>query len=180
MTTMAAATTADQAFEDYSIYSGLSDAELIQLAIECSLSDIPSSEPSERSSYSLATASQPMPFEHETMPTLLELQQENHRALRQTALHTRNIPPAANPHQTANLPSQNRPESSHNCAGDGVRVCSWTKNNNGGLQVRLKPMESGQTTELISDWTRGIERDFSPLVNHFNGHVCYTISHLEE
>ncbi|XP_076129286.1 ankyrin repeat and SOCS box protein 2-like [Alosa pseudoharengus] len=143
MTTMAAATTADQAFEDYSIYSGLSDAELIQLAIERSLSDIfsPSSEPSERSSYSLAAASQPMPFEHEAMPTLLELQQENHRALRQTALHTRNIPPAANPHQTANHPSQNQPESSHNCAGDGVRVCSWTKSNNGGLQVRLKPME---------------------------------------
>ncbi|XP_048106948.1 ankyrin repeat and SOCS box protein 2-like [Alosa alosa] len=151
MTTMAAASTADQAFEDYSNYSGLSDAELIQLSIERSLSDIfsPSSEHSQRSSCSLAAASQPMPFEHETMPTLLELQQENHRALRQTALHTRNIPPAANPHQTANHPSQNRTESSHNSAEDGARVCSWTKSKTGGLQVRLKPMDMSAIQSAI-------------------------------
>ena len=92
---------ANMAYEDYSIYSNLSEDDLIQLAIERSLADLfrPSSVPSQRTTQGSSSSSSSSG--EQTVPTFQQVQ-GHFRAQRQAALHTQNID--ADLPQTDNFP----------------------------------------------------------------------------
>ncbi|XP_062406743.1 ankyrin repeat and SOCS box protein 2-like [Sardina pilchardus] len=82
-------------FEDYSVYSQLSDEELIQLAVERSLTDACGpSQPVRQSTYSPPTQMQSVPSRDEFAVRRLN------------AMHTQNVPPLAHPPHTDSLSSE--------------------------------------------------------------------------
>ena len=92
-------TPTNQAFEDYSVYSHLSDEELIQLAVERSFTDAHRpSQPAHQSAYSPPAQNQLEPSQDEHMPTFREVRGQ-YAASRQAAMPTQNVPPPANPPQ---------------------------------------------------------------------------------
>ncbi|XP_076128090.1 ankyrin repeat and SOCS box protein 2-like [Alosa pseudoharengus] len=93
------------AFEDYSVYSHFSEEELIQLAVERSLTDAYGpSQPAHQSAYSPPTQTQLVPSQDVRIPTFHVVQSE-FAARRPDAIHTLNVPPPALPPQTDNLSS---------------------------------------------------------------------------
>ncbi|KAG5276639.1 hypothetical protein AALO_G00107960 [Alosa alosa] len=161
---MAVCTRDYQAMEDYSIYNNMSDDDLVQLAIERSLSDICSASSAfsqlatQRSSYSHPAASQSVSSE-EVVPAFRQLQ-DSYRLRTQAALPAQNIPPFANSLQAVSLPSEGRNERSFLVCNeeDEMRALSWTKGIGSGLEVTVTRIEDIPTINAA------IKRNDAPVL----------------
>lgn len=86
-------TSSNLAFEDYSVYGHLSEEELVQLAIERSLTDAHGpSQPAHQPACLPPAQKQPEHSEENRMPTFREVRRE-YAAMRQATLRTQTVNP---------------------------------------------------------------------------------------
>ncbi|XP_062407054.1 ankyrin repeat and SOCS box protein 2-like isoform X2 [Sardina pilchardus] len=147
-----------QALEDYSMYNNMSDDDLMQLAIERSLSDICSASSgfpqpaTQRSSYSHPAANQSVPSEDGAVPAF----QQGSRT--QAAVPAQNIPPCTNPWRSVNLLREGGDETDSD-EEDGLRTLSWTGTGS-GLEVtvtRVKDMTALNAAIFRNDAPKVLE-----------------------
>ncbi|XP_044025682.1 ankyrin repeat and SOCS box protein 2 isoform X3 [Siniperca chuatsi] len=138
------------AFEDYSLYSNLSDDELLHLAIERSLTDTHRNTANTNTA-ATATASPHQPDSNSLNPTVRNASQPSHRSHNPPANYSAHNPPPAQPtahYSSPNPPSEKPPDPrtfdgtvSHFMTGSGKRMVAYRRADGNLVHIAPEPEE---------------------------------------